>query len=76
MLVIFATDDSELAEMRVHHDRLRIGVADDAYAAVTQEFGELIVKFGSEIRTFEAVDGTMEGVAVESADTAYRCPKM
>ena len=48
--------DGELAKMRVHHNRLCVGVADDSDAAVAHEFVDLVLEFRSEVRAFQAVD--------------------
>ena len=52
--------DGKLAEMRVYHYRLRVGIAYYAYARVAGEFFEPVLKLGTEIRILKIVYRTLE----------------
>ena len=46
------------SQMRIDDNRLRIGVADDAYSRVTAEVFEFILELTAEVITFQTVNAT------------------
>ena len=62
--------DGKLAEMRVHHNRLCIRVADDANADVAGEFAQLVAELRAEIRILDVVDRTVKKFAVVGHHTS------
>ena len=56
--------DGKSTQMRVHHDGLRVGVADDADAGVALELAEVVGEFRPEIAVLNVVNGTAEQLRV------------
>ena len=56
--------DGKSTQMRVHHDGLRVGVADDADAGIALELAEVVGEFRPEIAVLNVVNGTAEQLCV------------
>jgi hypothetical protein len=70
-------NDGEAPEVRIDNDRLCVCVADNTDSGIAFEFVKLSFKLGSEIRTFQIVNGANESFLLTiSRESAPLCTQM
>lgn len=68
--------DGETTKVGVDDNRLRVSVADDANAHITQHLMDVFAEFGAEVRVLDVVDVEVHHTVVDGAKTSATSAEM